>query len=375
MTTPGALVAAARRVAPVIAEHADEGEQQRRLPAPTVQALVDADLMRMCVPACYGGPEATPMELVEAIEAVAQIDGAAGWCTMIASTTSSMSLFLPAQWAQQIYGDATTVTGGVYAPNGVAQADGDMWTVTGRWAWGSGTQHCRWITGGARTPDGAFHLMFMDAHDVTFHDTWHTVGMKGTGSLDFSVDAARVPFGCSVMPGLSRPTVDIPLAAFPNFSLLASGVAGVSLGIARRALDEIRDLAQGKRPLFSAKTLAQSSVVQAELARAEAGLQAARALLLGEMNDAWNAVLAGGAVELERRTRIRLATVHAAETATKATEMAFTWAGGSSVYQNSPLERCWRDAHVATQHLMVSPRMYETLGRAMLGLDIDTVTL
>jgi alkylation response protein AidB-like acyl-CoA dehydrogenase len=169
--------------------------------------------------------------------------------------------------------------------------------------------------------------------------------------------------------------VDIPLAAFPNFSLLASGVAGVSLGIARRALDEIRDLAQGKRPLFSAKTLAQSSVVQAELARAEAGLHAARAWLFGELNEAWNAVLAGGAVDLERRTRIRLATVHAAETAAKATDMAFTWAGGSSVYQSSPLERCWRDAHVATQHLMVSPRMYETLGRALLGLDFDTVTL
>ncbi len=375
MTMVGTVIDAARRVASVVAEHADAGERDRRLPSATVSALVDADLMRMCVPGVYGGPEATPMELVEAIAAVAEVDGAAGWCTMIASTTSSMSMFLPPEWARAIYGDSTVVTGGVYAPNGVAHPEGDHWMVSGRWAWGSGTQHCRWITGGARTPDGAFHLMFLDAADVEFHDTWHTVGMRGTGSLDFSAEGARVPFGRSVMPGVSRPTVDVPLAAFPNFSLLAAGVAAVSLGIGRRALDELRDLAQGKRPLFSARTLAQNAVVQAELARAEAALQAARALLLGELAQAWNAVLEGGTVTLERRTSIRLATVHAAETAARATDTAYTWAGGSSVYDASPLPRCWRDAHVATQHLMVSPRMYETLGRSLLGLDVDTVTL
>jgi alkylation response protein AidB-like acyl-CoA dehydrogenase len=375
VTSPSALVEAARRVGPVIAQHADAGEHRRRLPAATVEALVEADLMRMCVPSVYGGPEATPMELVEAIAAVAEVDGAAGWCTMIASTTSSMSMFLPPAWAHEIYGDPSVVTGGVYAPNGAAQPEGDAWAVSGRWAWGSGTQHCRWITGGARTSDGAFHLMFLDAADVTFHDTWHTVGMRGTGSVDFSVDHARVPFGRSVMPGVSRPTVEVPLAAFPNFSLLASGVAAVSLGIARRALDELRHLAEGKRPLFSSRTLAENAVVQAELARAEASLQAARALLLGELSDAWHTVLAGGSVDVACRTRIRLATVHAAEASAKATDTAYTWAGGSSVYDTSPLPRCWRDAHVATQHLMVSPRMYETLGRALLGLDVDTVTL
>jgi len=376
MSVGGTLVEAARRAAPIVEEQADVAERDRRLPAVTVAALVEADLMRMCVPRAYGGPEATPMELVEAIATVARADGAAGWCTMIAATTSSMSLFLPPEWAQVIYGDPTVVTGGAYAPNGEAVRQGELWSVSGRWAWGSGTQHCRWITGGTRTADGGFHLMFLDAADVSFHDTWHTVGMRGTGSLDFSVEGAPVPVGRSVMPGVSRPTIDVALAAFPNFTLLASGVAAVSLGIARRALDEFGELAGGKRPVFSARTLAQSGVVQAEVARAEAGLEAARALLFDQLSQAWSDVGAGDPVSVDRRARIRLAAVHAAEQSAKATETVYTWAGGSSVYETQGvIGRCWRNAHVATQHLMVSPRMYETLGRAFLGLDIDTVTL
>lgn len=376
-----APVAAARSVAPVVAAHADEAEELRRLPGSTVEALVAAGLMRLCVPSAYGGPEANPMELVEAIEAVAAVDGATGWCVMIASTTSSMSMFLPPEWAREIYGDPSTVTGGVYAPNGTAVLAGegdtgaDGWLVSGRWAWGSGTEHCRWITGGTRTPDGAFHLMFLDAADVTFHDTWHAVGMRGSGSLDFSVDGAFVPAGRSVLPGVGRPTIECALAAFPNYSLLAAWVAAVSLGIARHALDELTDLAQGKRPLFSSRTLAQSGSVQAELAKAEGQVRAARAFLLGELAEAWDTALAGGRVDVPVRARIRLACVHAATACAQATDVAYTLAGGTSVSTSSPLQRYLRDAHVATQHLMVSPRLLETLGRLQLGLGADTTAL
>ena len=371
----GALVEAARSIADVVAAHADESEAQRRLAEPTVRALADTGLVRMCVPRAYGGPEASPMEFVEAIEAVASVDGAAGWCVMIGSTTSSMSMFLPPEWATELFGDPTIVTGGVFAPNGTAVPVDGGWSVTGRWQWGSGTQHCRWISGGSLTAEGAMHLMFFDASDVTFHDTWHTVGMRGTGSLDFSVDGAFVPAGRSVQPFVDRPTVDCPLAAFPNFSLLASGVAAVSLGIARHAMDEITELVQGKRPLFSSRTLARSGYVQTEIARAEASLRAARRFLLGELADAWDTAVAGGQVDVPVRARIRLACVHAAQTSAQVVDTAYTLAGGTSVYETSPLQRCLRDAHVATQHLMVSPRLNETLGKLLVGLDADTAAL
>lgn len=375
MATRPSLIDAARSVAPVVTAHVDEGEAARRLPQPVVDALSAAGLMRMCVPAVYGGPEASAVEFAAAIEEVARIDGAAGWCVMIASTTSSMSLFLDPSVAQELFGDPTVVAAGVYAPNGTAVEVEGGWSVTGRWQWGSGSQHSRWIAGGTRTPDGGFHLMFFDAADVIFHDTWHTLGMRATGSLDFSVDGAFVPAGRTVLAGVARPTTAGALAAFPNYSLLAAGVAAVALGVAQHALDEITELAQGKRPLFSSRTLSQSGFVQAELAQAVGALRAARALLHTELGDAWRTAEAGGKVDVAVRARIRMACVHAAQTAATVTDTAHTLAGGTSVYDSSPLQRCLRDVHVATQHLMVSPRLYETLGRLEFGIDADTSAL
>jgi alkylation response protein AidB-like acyl-CoA dehydrogenase len=369
------LVEAAEGVHELVEAHADKAEQGRRMPKRLVQALRDAQLFRMCVPKVYGGPEADPVTMVRAIETVATADGAAGWCTMIASTTSSMSLFLEPDWARCIFGDPKTIAGGVFAPNGQAAATEEGWRVTGRWQWGSGTQHCNWITGGVTTDSGEFHLMFMDAADVTVHDTWHSSGLRGTGSNDFSVDGALVPMGRSVQPLTRQSRVDCPLASFPNFSLLSAGVAAVSLGIGRHALDELIELAQGKHPQFSSRTISESGSAQSDLARAEAGLRSARAFLHDELARAWAVVIAGDTVDLATRGRIRLACVHAAETAARSIDVAYTLGGGTAVFDSSPLQRCLRDSHVVTQHIMASPRQYETLGKMLFGRTVDSSML
>jgi alkylation response protein AidB-like acyl-CoA dehydrogenase len=370
------LLSAARGLSELIEAHSDDGERLRRLPMPTVKALADADLMRLCVPAAYGGPEADPMTMVEVIEAVARSDGAAGWCTMIASTTSSMSSFLPASAAQEIYGDRSAITGGVFAPNGRGEAatrNGVAgFEVTGRWAWGSGTQHCRWVLGGASCDDGTFRLCWMPQSEIRFHDTWHTSGMRGSGSLDYSVEAVFTPAERTIQPGVTQPVVDGSLARFPNFGLLAAGVSAVGLGIARRALDEVVELAQCKKPQYSSRTLAQSGFTQVEVARADARLRAARAFLLSELSAAWATVEGGSSASIEQRIGIRSAAVHAATVAAEVTDVAFTIAGGTAVYDTSLLGRSLRDAHVVTQHIQTAPKLNETIGKLLLGIDVDT---
>jgi alkylation response protein AidB-like acyl-CoA dehydrogenase len=372
-----ALLEAIADIAELIEAHADEAEDARRLPAPTVAALVDADLMRMCVPKVYGGPEVAPPEMIAAIAAIAHADGAAGWCSMIASTTSSLSTLLPAETARQIYGDASVVTGGVFAPNGKAVAEAvdavEGVRVSGRWAWGSGTQHCEWIVGGAMTAD-AMRLCWFPADEVSFIDTWRTGGRRGSGSLDYSVDGAFVPLDRTVVPGTTPPVADCGIAHFPNFTLLACSVAAVGLGLGRRALDELGDVAQGKRPQFSSRTLSQSSFTQIEYARAEAQLRSARAFLLDEVSSAWETVERGGHVTLDQRIAMRLAATHAATASAAAADTAYTLAGGTSVYDTSVLGRCMRDAHVVTQHIQTAPKLNEKIGRLMFGLD-DDVTM
>lgn len=349
---------------------ADMAEGQRRLPEETVDALAAAGLLRMCLPAELGGPGADPLTTIGLIERVAYADGAAGWCSMISSTTASMSVFLEPEVAKEVFGSARA-TGGVFAPNGQGVLSGGEVVVTGRWQWGSGTQHCDWIVGGARCDDGVQRTCIFPASAVKFHDTWYTSGMRGTGSLDFSVDAVAVPLERTVAPGRQDPRVAAPISAFPNFTLLGIGVAAVGLGVARRALDELIELAGAKTPQFSSRTLAASGFAQTELARAEASLRAARSFLHESVGSAWQEALHGNSIGVARRVEMRLAAMHAATECARVADIAFTVAGGSAVYETSVLGRCLRDAHVVPQHIMVAPKLAETLGKHYMGVDLD----
>jgi alkylation response protein AidB-like acyl-CoA dehydrogenase len=369
------IVDAAVAVAAVADERADHSQAARRLDPEVVRTSRDAGLYRMLVPAAYGGPEVDALSMVEAVEAVSRGDGAAGWCAMVAATTSSMALFLPPDGARELFGDPASVGAGVFAPQGRAVADGDHVVVTGRWGWGSGADHSDWVAGGALVDGAGMRLCFFPRADVRLLDTWHTSGLRGTASNEFEVDGAVVPLRRTVEPLRARATVDSPLAHFPNFTLLAAGVAAAALGIARRAVDELIALAADKVPAHGSKRLAESALVQVDVARAEAALGSARAFLVDELGRAWDDVVGGAPLDAGRRARIRLACSHAVGGAITATDLAYHAGGGSSVFATSPLQRCFRDVHTASQHVMVGPRTYETVGRLALGVGADTSML
>ncbi len=264
-TPPAELLARARAVTPIVREEAAAGERDRRITARVVDALRDADLLRLCVPAVYGGPEADPVTYVSVVETIAAADGAAGWCTNIASTTATLSWYLEPDWARAIFSERGA-TGGAFAMNGTAVAVDGGWRCDGRWSWGSGTQHCAWITGGCRTEAGEMIQMIFEPAQVSFLDTWYAVGLKGTGSTDFTVEGAFVPAGRCVRPGVDGAKVDAPLAGLPNMAMLAAGLAGASLGIAARAIEELEDLAGRKKPMDSNRTLAEHVPAQLALA-------------------------------------------------------------------------------------------------------------
>ncbi len=362
---------AVARASEIARNRAAAADRDRRLPAETVRALADAGLFTLCLPERYGGPGIGPVGMVDAVAEVANADGAAGWCAGIASTTASLAAFLDPDVAATIFTSPAVATGGVFAPNGRGVSAADGARVTGRWAWGSGTQHCEWIVGGAMYDDETQRVCVFPVSAVEFHDTWHTAGLRGTGSLDFSVDEVFVADEWTIRPGVSEPFVDEPLARFPNFTLLALCVAAAGLGIARRALDEIAVLAGEKTPQFASRTLAASGFTQTEFARAEARWRAARAGLREQVEAAWVAACAGDPVAVDARVAIRLAAAHVASECVAITDVAWTLAGGTAVFDSHPLGRCMRDVHMVTQHVMVAPKLNETLGKHLLGVDID----
>ena len=374
------LTAAVAELGTRAEELAAETEALRRLPDELAVGLRAAGFGRALAPCEVGGGEWPVADLVDAVEGLAWYDGSTAWCAMIAATTSLIGGYLPEPWAQEIYGDPDAHTGGFAAPVGRARADGDGLVVSGRWQWGSGTQHCTWVGGGALVvgADGApapladgtvAPFVLFRREDVTFHDTWHVAGLKGTGSTDYSVHDLAVPAGRWVQVG-GTPRVDRTLYRFSFFGALAVGVAAVGLGLARRALDEVVQLAGSKRPQGSAKTLAERPVVQADLAEADARRRAARHLLDHAVADAWRA--ADGSTDVdESRVALRQAATHAMTTSAAVVHTCYTAAGGAAVYETSPLQRLFRDVHVATQHAMVAPRTMEVVGRHRLGLPTD----
>jgi alkylation response protein AidB-like acyl-CoA dehydrogenase len=373
---PHTLLDAAAALDPQLRAASQDVEDARRLPPPLVDALTDAGFFRICVPESIGGLECDVATTLECIECISIADGSAGWCVMIGGTTGLVAAFLEADAAKEIFGDPRVVTGGMVAPGGTATRTDGGYRVNGHWTFGSGSGHCQWLGGGC-IPDDARPPLFpmMPVRDLEILDTWHVSGLRGTGSNDFTATDLFVPESHTVCLFTDRPREDGPLYRFPLFCLLALGVASVSLGIGRRAIDELVALADSKRPTGSRRTLAQRATIQVDLAKAEAGLRSARALFYDTVAKAWDVAANGDAIPIRLRADLRLAATNVARTAAGVTTSMYEAGGGTAIYAGSPLQRCFRDAHTATQHVMVAPATYELVGRILLGLDTDTSTL
>lgn len=362
----------------------------RHLPQSLAQALADAGLYRMFTPHHLGGHEVDVGTFVQVIERLARANASAAWCTFISCTAAIVAGYLPEEEAREIFSLPDLKLAGVFAPRGravAAEQDGVAgYIINGSWPWGSGSHNADFISGGClvideqgkaeTTPDGApnVRLAIFKADQVNLIDNWHVLGMRGSGSNEFDVREVFVPRSRMVSLLTDKPR-DGALYKFPVFCLLAVGIASVALGVARQAIDSLISLANEKTPQGSARLLAERASTQEHVARCEARLRAATAFLQASVEAAWQASLAPGAISTELKRDIRLSTTFATEEAASIVDRMHRMAGGSSVFETSPLEHCLRDVHVATQHMMVSESTYEVVGRLFLGLPTNVAML
>jgi len=378
-------VAAAESLLPELTSRADEIESARRLPKDLAERFARTGFYRMCVPEIYGGLELPPADTMRTIETLARADGASAWCVFIGATSGTVLAMLPPDSARAVFSHPEVRLGGVFAPRGRAVAVDGGFQVNGRWQWGSGTEVCDWVMGGCQViRDGQPELlrngtprsrmMLAPASDIEFFDTWHVSGLCGTGSTDFAMNDLFVPESRAVGIGVDGPLAR-PLYAFPQFGLLAMGIAAVALGLARAAIDELVRIAGGKTPAGSARPLAARASAQSDVSEAEALWRSSRAFYYEAIETAWQGARARGAITEEHRRDVRLATTHTTRACAAAVDRMYHLGGGTSVYRTSPLQRIFRDVHVATQHMMVSPATLELTGRLFLGLETDTAML
>lgn len=373
-----------RALAPAITSCRDAAERERRLPAALVEALSAADLFALAAPRRVGGAEVGRETLWQVIEELSRLDGAVGWNVMIAANAATVVSYLPDPALRQVYGGGpNTVIAGAVIPKGAAKPVRGGFRLSGRWPFGSGCQQAGWLGGGAAVvADGSPHLradgrpdirMFvLPRGDAEILDTWHTAGLRGTGSHDWQVNDLFVPEEFAIPMLFDGPRQAGAIYARDFLSASTPGVAMVALGIARDAIDTFTALAGAKTPAMGSTPLAKQHTVHERLGQAEALLGAARAYLYEAARALPESPDFSLPIDEERSARVRLASAYAARSAAEAVDLVFNAAGTSGLYASSRLERCFRDVHAAVQHAAVAPSNVEMVGQYLLGLGLQS---
>jgi indole-3-acetate monooxygenase len=381
-----AYIARVREIAPSLAAAAAEIDAERRLPEKLIDALIERGLTRMLLPRSFGGAELPPAQYVPVIEELAKIDASAAWCVNQISGCSMTAAHLKPEIAREIFGGKRGILAWGPGP-GEARAAPGGYRVTATWAFTSGGQLANWL--GCHVPvveaDGRPRLhedgspvvrtMLFPKSATEFTDMWHTIGLRGTASNQYSVTDLFVPEDYSV-DAMARRTVPTgqssPLYRFSNLQLYASGFGGVALGISRATLTHFIELARDKIPRGAQKTMRNNNVKQSETARAEARLSSSRDWLLHSLDEITAAAAERGHVTIDERMRIRLASTFAIHTSLEVVDMLYQAAGATAIFNENPFERRFRDIHSVAQQLQGRQQHFETVGQYLLGLEADT---
>lgn len=372
-------MAAARGLVAKVRAARAEGERLRHVPAPMVEALAEAGLLQMYLPRSMGGPELPPLVVFAAIEEISKADGSIGWCTMIATAVSNSMGWLDADVGRAMAGRPADVRlAGSIRPQGRARPVDGGYRIDGHWDFASGINHARWLQCPCviwdgekpmRTASGTpkVRSFLIPAESATIQDTWHVLGLRGTGSHDFTVKDVSVPESYS-FSNAERPSQDGPLYDQRLFlTWVWTATVANAMGIARGALDAFVDLASRKASTTSMTLLRDRPLVQTRVAEAEANLSAARAYVQAAVGELW-ARASQGQPDLDAVAQARLAITHGMHASARSVDLVFHAAGTNAIYEENPFERYFRDIHVALQHGAALPAHMETAGKALLGL-------
>jgi indole-3-acetate monooxygenase len=368
---------------PLIRRHSAEAEAVRKMAPEVMSALSDAAVFKMWVPREFGGSEMAPLDSLEVMEEFARIDPATGWVVSNCVFIAMLYQFLPAPVMEELLGDPGAITCGSFVPPGLARETADGYEVTGNWSFGSASHYASSLVtlnlladeNGPIMEDGApiSVLAFLDPADVTFLDTWYSLGLRATGSTNFTAEALAVPKDHTFLLGPWENTQGPFAAPLYRMGLImdAIRIATVGIGIAQGALDEFVNLAGAKTPAYTASLTADRPTVQERVARAQALIQAARHTVQVTVAEGWEAVQDGPRITGPTSVPMGLAASFALDASVQAMELIYESAGSTAFRDESPLQQRFRDLSTLRQNAIASWSRYESLGKIIFGRDSD----
>lgn len=380
-------LAAVAKVGPVARENAQKCEDSRRMAPGVIDAIDDAGLWRAFGPKAIGDAGLGGIsEQFEILRALAYEDMSAAWGLFICGTSNGfVGARLSDAGRAEVFAAGGVPIAGVFNPGGTGtpEAAGGL-VVSGRWPFASGITYAQWVLANVIVLDDAgvpkpgigglpdIQMVVVRAHDVTIVDDWHVAGLRGTGSMTFTMEGVTVP-ASRCMPFFGRASIDDPKYQLPIISGVGSGFAALAVGLAQRALDEVLELLPTRVGPPSFEPASADPLNQLEVGRAHAAIRAAlesSRAIFGRYDDRAAKGEDLGGVSLAERAEIHQHTVWVAETCQAVVNDLFRLGGASSIYEPGILQRIWRDINILNQHLYVRGSHHRTAGEVLLGFEV-----
>ena len=350
-----------------IADAGESIERERQIPQDVIDAMVDQGLFRLLVPRSVGGLEIDYLDYLAITQAVATADGSTAWCFNQNNILGTMASLMPASLAEEIWSDSRSILcNGPPQHSAFTEVDGG-YSVSGRWNFSSGSRHATWAVGLERVADPNAVSVVMPKGEFTFIDTWQVNGLRGTGSFSFEAKDVFVPASRAFVEAKTS-REDGPLYLIPRSLFFGSGFGMVALGVARSALDAAIEIATRKKPQEQT-LLRDQPAIQRIIGQAEATWGAANAFLHEKAVKLWQKALDDHTLPLEHRMELRLASTHAIRQGAQVADMAYSVFGSSAIFESSPIQRKFQDAHAITQQIQGRIEHYDSAGQFYLGFE------
>jgi alkylation response protein AidB-like acyl-CoA dehydrogenase len=362
------LVERAKGLIPLVDEHADEGERRGALADVVADAFHDAGLWGMWVPGVLGGGELEPVPSLEVLEHISYADASAGWVLMAAAlATGADAAYVGDEAIETLFpGGRLLVHAGQGTRPGRAVPTDGGYLLSGNWSFASGIKHGQIIhTASLVEETGQARICVLPVEQATLIDNWDVMGLRGTGSIDYTIDSVFVaePFTFFATTAAPRRGGNLYTLGIINFGMICH--TGWALGVGRRMMDELRKLVEARsgRP----GSLAEDPAFHGEYAMAEAKLRATRAWAYDVWNDVQETIARGDEMSLEQQTQTRLVLQHTTWAVEEISLFVYT-AAGTSALRAGTIQRFFRDMHAGTQHVTSSPAARQAVGRQLAGL-------
>ncbi len=354
-----------------------EFDRLRKLPEDIVRKLRAGGLFRMNMPRSWGGPEMNPMDQVEVIETLSWGDASVGWCSFIWCDSGIYSGYLDDKVARELYPNLDMAQSGWVYPGGRGVRVDGGYKLTGRWIFGSGSNHCERLAAGFAVAETSapqvepgsppeWRVAIARPEQFTLHDTWHTMGLKGTGSTDYETVDLFVPEE-HTFAFTDEPKRAGSIWKQPNH--LLRKMSGVPLGVARDAIDRAKQILVSKTDRLTGLAYKDSPINQQVIALAEGKLGAARAYVMESLSTQWEKLESDLPLTELERAAVMISRQQAFQAGRDITRMMFDLVGGEAVYTRNRFERLVRDMETACQHIVAQEKTLQAPGGLLLGAE------